>query len=413
MFQKSVSDNPGAFGEGEKDEGEPPKFALDESKKLQKMAEFRNEAEAGRQFVQKALEQQRQIEQQSKAAANSKNLQGLSQQERQLQKSLEEFQQQHPQLFKGTEQEFQDAQGAMSKAADAMQSKSQNAQASTEQATQELQKFSDAMNGQAAGKELADAYRLKQMLDKQIRDLGEVAGAGTNSTPNIDVPKTAQQARETVNQLKNVAEQEPTRDAFAQPLRDALAGTNKVDLDVKLSQLQQAPDRPSQQQRAGEAKDALSKISRAFGESAPKTMQMARKSDSLKPGEQDSFNLGLAQLESLAKQLAKEQKISAQDQSKQGQEALYNLQSGMRSLQGDNERGNQILLHLEDLLKSKDPIEIEDLRKLLSELQHFSVESTDHLAKKDDPEVTNIDPSRLPPAYRGRIQKYFQKLSEK
>jgi hypothetical protein len=50
----------------------------------------------------------------------------------------------------------------------------------------------------------------------------------------------------------------------------------------------------------------------------------------------------------------------------------------------------------------------------LDQLQHFSVETADHLAKREDkPEVTNIDPSRLPPAYRGRIQKYFQKLSEK
>jgi len=158
----------------------------------------------------------------------------------------------------------------------------------------------------------------------------------------------------------------------------------------------------------------LGRVSKAFGESEPKSLQMARKSASLKPDEKDSFNLGLSQLDSLAKQLGKEQqKLSAQDQAKQGQEALYNLQTGLRSLNGDNERGNQIMLHLEELVKSKDPIEVEDLRKLLSELQHFSIESSDHLAKRDDPEVTNIDPAKLPPAYRGRIQKYFQKLSEK
>ena len=59
-------------------------------------------------------------------------------------------------------------------------------------------------------------------------------------------------------------------------------------------------------------------------------------------------------------------------------------------------------------------MDIGDLKKLMDELQHFSVETADHLAKKEDkPEVTNIDPTRLPPAYRGRIQKYFQKLSEK
>ena len=140
----------------------------------------------------------------------------------------------------------------------------------------------------------------------------------------------------------------------------------------------------------------------------------ARESDSLKPDAKDSFNLGLSQLDSLAKQLGKQQqKVSPQDQARQGYEALHNLQTGLRSLSGDNDRGNQIMLRLEEMLKSKDPIEVEDLRKLLSELEHFSVESTDRLARRDDPEVTNIDPAKLPPAYRGRIQKYFQKLSEK
>ena len=66
------------------------------------------------------------------------------------------------------------------------------------------------------------------------------------------------------------------------------------------------------------------------------------------------------------------------------------------------------------MLKAETPLEVGDLKKLMDELQHFSVETSDRLAKKDDkPEVTNIDPSKLPPAYRGRIQKYFQKLSEK
>ena len=34
-------------------------------------------------------------------------------------------------------------------------------------------------------------------------------------------------------------------------------------------------------------------------------------------------------------------------------------------------------------------------------------------AKPDEKAMTYIDPSRLPPSYRGPIEKYFQKLSEK
>ena len=86
----------------------------------------------------------------------------------------------------------------------------------------------------------------------------------------------------------------------------------------------------------------------------------------------------------------------------------------MRSQYGSNERATEVLLSLDKALKAETPLEVANLKKLMDELQHFSVETADRLAKKEDkPEVTNIDPARLPPAYRGRIQKYFQKLSEK
>ena len=107
--------------------------------------------------------------------------------------------------------------------------------------------------------------------------------------------------------------------------------------------------------------------------------------------------------------------LSGEDQAKEGAEALYNLQTGLRETDGSNERGNQIMLHLEEeLKKGESPLDLENLQKLMEQLQRFSLELSAVEAKKEDkPEVTNIDPTRLPPAYRGRIEKYFQKLSEK
>jgi hypothetical protein len=49
----------------------------------------------------------------------------------------------------------------------------------------------------------------------------------------------------------------------------------------------------------------------------------------------------------------------------------------------------------------------------MDQLRNFSVEVADKQGKKENPEITNIDPSRLPPAYRGRIEKYYEKLSER
>jgi hypothetical protein len=265
------------------------------------------------------------------------------------------------------------------------------------------------------GQQLAYAYKLKQMLDKQIQTFGKCANPSAGGqVSEAEVDRTASEARETLNQLKKVAEQEPTRDAFGPPLRAALSGPNKTELDSKLTRVQLASDEPTRQQRAGEAKDALSKVSKAFEESEPKSLQMAQKTDSLKAGEQESFNQGMAELESLVKQLEENRKLSPDSQKKQGQEALGNLQSGMRGLYGNDDRAAQLLLKLDQMLKGERPPEVEDLRKLIAELQHFSVETSDQMAKREDkPEVTNIDPTRLPPAYRGRIQKYFQRLSEK
>jgi hypothetical protein len=412
VFQKAVSDNPKAFEEPKDEEPTP---VADSAKKLSEMAEFRNEAKAAQEFVQKSLDQQRSIERQT--AALRSDTSKLGEQEKQLEQSLEEFEQQHPQVFTNTQAESQQAQQAMTKAAEALQKKSAGARAATQQATQQLAKLDDAMRNRSAEQQLAQAYRLKQMLDKQIQTLGKCANpsASANGNPSdADAQQAASDARETINQLKKVAEEEPTRDAFGQPLRQALSGQNKVDLDAKLTQLQQAEDAADRQQRAGEAKEGLSKVSKAFEASEPNAMQMAQRKDSLKPGQEESFNLGLAELQSLIKQQQNNRKVSPQDRASQEKEALFNLRSGMRDLYGDNERGTKILTQLEETLQTDAPVDIEILKKLMAELEHFSVETADRMASKEDkPELTNIDPSRLPPAYRGRIQKYFQRLSEK
>jgi hypothetical protein len=420
MFQKAVSDNPDAFadsaGDSNNDDSSPTADALKKlnAKKLNEMAEFRNEAKAAQQFVDKTLEQQRSLEQQTRTAPRT-DYTKLGDQEKQLEKSLADFGQLHPRAFKGTPAEAQQTQDAMTKAADSLQKKSADAKASTQQATQQLEKLSDAMKNDTAGQQLADAYKLKQMLDKQIKTLGKCANPGAGGeVSDAEVDRTASEARETLNQLKKVAEQEPTRDAFGPPLREALTGANKTELDSKLARLQLAQDQPTRQQRAGEAKDALSKVSKAFEESEPKAMQMAEKTDSLKPGEQESFNQGMSELESLLKQLEDKRQVSPENQGKQGREALGNLQSGVRGLYGTTERGTQLLLKLDQMLRTEKPLDADELKALINELQHFSVETADQMSKREDkPEVTNIDPTKLPPAYRGRITKYFQRLSEK
>ncbi len=410
MFQKAVSDNPSAFDEPKPDEEPAP--VADRTKKIQQMTEFRNEAKAVQDFVQKTLDQQKALEKQASAARRN-DLSKIGEQEKQLEEKLKEFQQEHTKMFSGTEEASQAAHEAMKQAAQDLQQRNSNAKQAMQQASQNLEKLTQSTKSRSTDQQLADAYKLKQMLDQQIQTFSKCSNPGS-AVSDSALQQTTGEARDTLNQLKKIAEQEPTRDAFDQPLRDALSGQNKVELDASLNRVQQAQTDAEKQQRAGEAKERLGKVSQAFADSQPKAMKMAQQSDSLRPSGEDSFNQGMAELESLLKQKQREHPLSPQDEAKQRREALFNLQLGLRSKHGDNERGNQIAVQLQEWLKAETPLEVEDLKKLMDELQHFSVETSDRLAKTTEkPEITNIDPTKLPPAYRGRIQKYFQKLSEK
>lgn len=409
MFQKAVSDNPDSFKDGDQQDTEPAPVA-DSVKKLNQMAEFRNEAKAAQEMMQRTLEQQRRVEQQTRTAPLNQYSR-LADEEQKLQRDLQNFAEQHPRAFKGSEAQAKQSQEAMAKAAKALQNRRGESKQATQQARENLEKLAQNMEAQNAGQQMANAYKLKQMLDQQISKLNDRAQPGSQMA-DADLRATARDAQETVDQLKKSAEQDPTRDAFGQPLRDALSGQNKAAIDQKLRQLQRAEDEQSKQQGAAEAGTALGKVSEAFNASQPKSLQMARKTDSLKQSEQGSFSQGMAELDSLLKQLQRNQ-LSKENQSRQGQQALADLQTGMRSQFGDNEAGQQLLAQFEQMLKADAGLEPGDLKKLMEKLQHFSVETSEQLARKDDqPEVNNIDPARLPPAYRNRIQKYFEKLSE-
>ncbi|HYG34437.1 MAG TPA: hypothetical protein VEC99_06610 [Clostridia bacterium] len=412
MFQKAVSDNPNAFQDSEQNENQeesPP--VADAANKLNQMAEFRDEAKAAQDFVQKSLEQQKDLAQRSKTGPRSQ-LSQLSNEQQQLQQALQDFQQQHPRAFKGSEEKSQQAQQAMSKAADSLQKRSDDSGAATEQAANKLEQFNQALQRKTAEQQLADAYKLKQMLDQQIQTLDRRSKPDSGIS-DTELEQTAKQTQKTLDQLKQTVNQEATRGSFGQPLRDALSDQNKADLQAKLNQLMQAQAEAAKQQLAGEAKAGLDNVSKAFGESQPKSMQMARQKDALQTPQQGSFDRGMAELDSLLKQLQNNRQIPPADQKKQGQQALYDLQTGMRSQFGSNEEGNQILLKLEGMLKGETPLDVGDLKKLMDELQRFSVQITEKTAKKENqPELANINPAQLPPAYRGRIQKYFQKLSE-
>ena len=324
VFQKAVSDHPGDFSQPNQAEEVSP--VADSSKKLSEMAEFRDEAKTAQEYVQKTLDQQKNLEQQARSGSPEQGSQLASEQEA-LGTNLNDFAEQHPRAFKGTEEQSKQAVQAMKRAAELMREKADAAAGAAQEAAKNLEKLKIAMQAGAANQQLADDYRLKQMLDQAIQALAKQAKTNANGkgVPE-ELTATVRTAQQTIDELKKAIDQQSAGKAFGQPLRDALSESSKADLDEKLDALSRAQTDSERQERAGAAQAGLERLAAAFAASEPKFLQAARKTDWLKPD---------------------------------------------------------------------------------------SVEPSTQLAAKDNqPNLLNIDPARLPGAYRGRIEKYFRKLSE-
>ncbi|MDB6065871.1 MAG: hypothetical protein JWR26_2079 [Pedosphaera sp.] len=410
IFQKALNDNPKAFDDEAKDKEEPTPTAED-NKKLNEIAEFRNEAKAAQDFVKKAVEQQKELAKKA-ASTSSTNQPKLAVEEGQLQKSLENFEQQHPQVFKDVTNEVKRAEQSLGDAAKSFEKKSFAAPANTKTAADSLEKLQEAMGTHTADRQLADAYKLKEMLDQQIKKLGQMQES-TNEIPNAELQQTARTSEETLKQLKQAAESKPTSDSFGPQLGEALSGTNKADMDAKLNQMAKAQGNDGKKQAAGRAKEGMEKVSQAFNNSQPSALQNAQKNDALKPGQGEAFEQGMQQLESMKQQMENGHALSAEQNAKQRKEALANLSEGLKEVHGDDQNAKQLLALLQEDLKDRaEPLNLAMLKKLMDQLRNYSIEVADKQDKKEHPDMTNVDPSKLPPAYRGRIEKYYQKLSE-
>lgn len=322
ILQKAVSDHPGDFGQPEQ-QGESP-VADDSAKRLNEMAEFRDEAKSAREFVQQTAEQQKDLAQRAQSASGEQYA-PLAAEQKELWTNLDNFAGQHPRAFKGSGEESARARRAMQDAAESLQNQRPESAAAVQDASQNMHKLKQSLQARSSEQQLADVYRLKRMIETAAQALGR-----SNRDPGAGAPeelaRAAQTAQQAIGQLQKALEEPQDGNAFGPALREALSGTNKSGLNEKLARLQQAQTGSDPGQDARSAQAELEQLSQAFGASQPKSLQLAQHTDSLQPG---------------------------------------------------------------------------------------SVEPSNPLAIRADPsDLVKIDPTTLPPAYRGRIEKYFQKLSE-
>jgi len=443
-FQKFINEHPDAFKDEDKDSS--PVAGTGQTEKI---AEFRNAEKAASDFLQKSADKQKNLAARSKGSKPG-GYGGLQKEQEDLEKSLSDFESQNPDLFKDLTKQTEAADKAMKKAAEAFKtaearnklisafsgtnaaaSPSPNGQNSTSPgaATNSASaKHIDAMQQNAVNslddlknsfanantrRQIEHAHELKNQLEKEAKELGK-AGSEPGAAKPGQLQQTAQGASQTVGQLKDIIDHTGAGKAFGPQLHDALSDAQQSKLSSQLSKLGRSQDAASQKAAAQEAAKSLQNINRAFEESLPATLRQAQQSNPLSPGDQESFDQAMKELESLQAAQQSGHPMSPESEAKQREDARLALIKSIPQLYGRNDATTALLSQIDLDLKDKGkPIDLEALKKLTDQIQNFRTELDDKkMEKPDKAEISHSDPSKLPPEYRERVERYFQKLSE-
>lgn len=406
LFQKSVSDHPDDFKDKPDNDADMP-IVADSRDKLDEMAEFRNEEKAVADFVNELVRKQTELTADTQKDGNKSQTNNAARQ-RTLRNELKQFSGQHPQIFNNATNELAQALEAMGKSADSLDKRASSQRKAPGVANEKTQNLATAIGEQIANRQLSGAYRLKKILDQQIEQVKQIEQKPSEPTQE-NLEKTARQAKETTRQMKQMTEQKPVSNLLGPELGSALGNEQKQSLDQTLDQLARAQSPDDRKELAAKAGENLRQVSSAFEKSQPQALQKAHKQDALK--ESNGFDRGMEQLRSMMARMQGERPATDEDLKKMAREAQLNIQEDLKN--HPDAATQKLLVMLDEAVKEKGrKLDLAGLKKMMAELENISTEVKDAPSQTNDTSVTAMDSSKVPPAYRGRIQAYFRKLSE-
>jgi hypothetical protein len=408
-LQKAITDHPSAFAEGGDEEREP---TAELAGKLKEIAEYRDAEKVARQALDKAALRQKQIADEARDASRARRNQLAGEQE-QLRKELSEMAAQHPNLFRSAERERAAADEAMRESASSMGAARSDGGTAAQHAQQRVEALRERVQKGTAGEDLRQAYALKEMIDRQAQGLGKVEkDPSSASAPGM--AQTAQEAKQASRELKRLMDDTPAGEAFGDELHEALGPARQAERERRLEDLARAEGAEARRRAAGEARRSMEAVSQAFEHSQPGVSQALRKEDALKEGEDDALDRALRRLEGVVAGQEAGRTRPGEESGRQRRQIVQDLRDGVQRRHRGEPRIDALVQQVErELTRADEHVDPKKLRQLLEEIEQFRVENAARrVARGEDPQLQHIDPSKLPPAYRERIQKYYRKLAE-
>lgn len=402
-LQKTITDNPDAFGDGDRaDETKAPPT----TDQLKKIAEFRHEEKVVAGSLSELSERQRKLADDARKQGDAPAPELGVEQER-IGRELAQLRSEHPRAFKGSEPQAEAARRAAEESAEALRS-GRDAPRQAAEAQQAVDALRDRASGASGARGLSQAYRLREMIEDQAREMGRLPeGEGGEEAAR----RLAEDARETTRELGRTIEETPAGEAFGPGLQKALSPLEQQARERALDALARAATADERRRAAGKGADELDRLARAFDDSAPASAREARSADALGRGEGGDLGEALRGLERL---LLRPDTGDAEADRKRRAEARAELRGALERKYGQEKRTADLLVEADAALQGGQPIDAARIRKLMDAIERFRVELTDaRLTAGQDPRLRHVDAGRLPAAYRDRIQRYFQRLSEK
>jgi hypothetical protein len=408
-FQKTLADGQGGGDPGP--EGEEL-VTVELPDKLKEVAEFRDEQKAVKEQLEALAARQRRLAEQARKSGPGE-LASLAVEEEEIARDLREAAATHPRAWKGADEESTTADESLARAAKAMRETSPGAADEAQAAAAAIGALENAVGRLAEARGLEDAYRLKEMVEAHARALGRIEATPEGYSAG-QVAAAAGGARDTTRELKKLVEETPAGEAFGPALRDAVRTGEQDRRERALDGVATAAGPEERRAAAATGRRSLEDLSQAFEKSAPSAARESGGGDPLRASGHDAFALALRQLESLAAAEASGRATSPEGREKQRREALHNLRAGAEALYGKDPKTADFLVKVDQELKGGDAkVDAARMRRLVEQIERFRVEMGDPgRAQGRDARARHIDPAHLPPAYRDRIQRYFQQLSE-
>jgi hypothetical protein len=277
---------------------------------------------------------------------------------------------------------------------------------------EELKRILELRDEERTARELlGEAYELKELLDRQAAEMGEMAARPVEHSRD-DAARAAGTAREITRELKEMVEESPAGQTFGPELHEALADPRQERLERDLDALAQAAEEAARAGAADAAREGLEAVSDAFEKSAPALVRRLRSEDALTPGDAEALESARRQLEALLG-AGGDGRLPRADREALAREALGNLRLGLEGALGDRERMAAMIAEIEEALEHDAEADPEKVRRLLAELERVAAELGGVEVEELELDLAHVDPSALPAEYRERIQSYYKKLSER